>query len=167
MLNPEITLLSEKKLVGFQRTMSFAQNHTAELWLKFMSARHEIIGKLSGDLYSVEVYPSPNFFMTFNPHTEFQKWAAIEVENADQRPAGMETLLLPSGLYAVFIYRGHAKNAATFYRQIFGEWLPVSGYSLDDRPHFALMGAAYNNNADDSEETIWIPIVSTTNSHQG
>jgi AraC family transcriptional regulator len=64
---------------------------------------------------------------------------------------------LPSGLYAVFDYKG-SSNDQSIFLYIFGSWLPNSGYNLDDRPHFEVLGNKYKNNDPTSEEEIWIPI---------
>ena len=167
MLQPVIEIISEKKLVGYNATMSFSNNRTTELWKKFMPVRKQITTAVNSELYSIEIYPSPTFFTSIDPLLNFQKWAAVEVQDFSNIPGDMERVSIPSGLYAKFTFRGKATNAASFYQQIFEEWLPTSGYALDDRPHFAHMGAGYQNNADDSEETIWIPIKSTANSNQG
>ncbi len=70
----------------------------------------------------------------------------------------METIVTPTGLYAVFIHKGPASEGKKTYEFIFGVWLPESDYELDNRPHFAVMGEKYKNNAPDSEEELWIPI---------
>lgn len=44
------------------------------------------------------------------------------------------------------------------FRNIFGVWLPASGYTLDRRPHFEVLGEKYKNADPNSEEEIWIPI---------
>jgi AraC family transcriptional regulator len=36
--------------------------------------------------------------------------------------------------------------------------LPASGYELDDRPHFEILGERYKNNDPDSEEELWFPV---------
>ncbi|MGK2861531.1 MAG: GyrI-like domain-containing protein [Chitinophagaceae bacterium] len=41
---------------------------------------------------------------------------------------------------------------------IFNTWLPPSGYDLDNRPHFEILGEKYKNDDPLSEEEIWIPI---------
>jgi AraC family transcriptional regulator len=41
---------------------------------------------------------------------------------------------------------------------MFREWLPASGYELDDRPHFEILGERYKNNDPDSEEELWFPV---------
>ena len=69
----------------------------------------------------------------------------------------MEKFTLEGGLYAVFDYKGLPGNPEIF-QYIFTEWLPGSGYLLDNRPHFEVIGAKYKANSPESEEEIWIPI---------
>jgi AraC family transcriptional regulator len=157
-MQPRIEILAEKKLIGQRVSMSFANNKTAVLWQSFMPQRKEIENSIGIALFSLEVYDSISFFADFNPLKEFYKWAAVEVTNWVDIPAGMEVLLLPGGLYAVFIYQGLASEGQKTYEYIFRDWLPPSDFVLDDRPHFALMGEKYKNNDPNSEEEIWIPI---------
>ena len=70
----------------------------------------------------------------------------------------MVTIKIPEGLYAVFLYKGKASEAPKTYQYIFGNWIPNSDHTLDDRPHFALMGKKYKNEDPNSEEELWIPI---------
>ena len=75
------------------------------------------------------------YFENFNTNNEFEKWAAVEVTDFDTVPEEMETMILPIGLYAVFLYNGSSTDVTVF-NYIFETWLPKSEYSLDDRPHF-------------------------------
>jgi AraC family transcriptional regulator len=152
-----IETLAEKKLIGKHITMSYIENKTFELWCDFMPRRKEIKNSIDTDLYSLEVYPV-GYFDNFKPADEFEKWAAIEVYDFDEIPPEMESLLIPSGLYAVFIHKGAATEAHKTYNAIFIEWLPNSPYTVDDRPHFAIMGRKYKKDNPESEEEIWIPI---------
>lgn len=152
-----ILTLAEKKLIGKHVTMSFAENKTFQLWNSFMPVRKEIKKSVDSDLYSLEVFPV-GYFDRFNPENTFEKWAAVEVENFDFIPSEMETLIIPSGLYAVFIHRGPQSEGHKTYNAIFTEWLPNSEYSVDYRPHFAVMNEKYKKEDPDSEEEIWIPI---------
>jgi len=152
-----IQTIPQKHFIGKYQTMSFAENKTFELWRNFMPYRKEITNAIGTELYSMEVYPN-GYFNNFNPANAFEKWAAVEVVNLDYVPAGMETLTARAGLYAVFIHKGPASNGPITYQYIFQTWLPASGYLLDERPHFALMGDKYKPEAADSEEEIWIPI---------
>lgn len=151
-----IEQLQEKKLIGKRMTMSFAANTTADLWKSFMPRRHEIAQGVGQELYSIQIYPE-NFFKNFNPTTPFEKWAAIEVSDAHSIPPAMETTILPTGLYAAFLYKGPAGSPLPF-QYILQSWLPASDYELDARPHFELLGEKYKNNDPDSEEEIWIPV---------
>lgn len=152
-----IEKITAKNLVGRRMKMSFVNNTTAELWKSFMPERKAIHDSTNEYLYSLQVYP-PSFFDNFNPQTEFEKWALVEVNDLTHIPAGMEAFILPAGLYAVFLYKGAANDGARVFQYILQTWLPASAYTLDDRPHFELLGEKYKNNASDSEEEIWIPI---------
>lgn len=154
---PVIKTISAKKLIGFNLNMSFIDNKTAELWRGFMPRRKEIANTISNDMYSLQVY-NENFFSQFNPAAEFKKWALIEVADFNTVPEGMETFDLEGGMYAVFYYKGNPANAARVFGYIMKEWLPQSGYVLDNRPHFEVLGEKYKNGSDESEEEIWIPI---------
>lgn len=154
---PKIEILREKQLAGKRLQMSFTNNRTAELWRGFMPLRNAIHNTVGKDLYSIEVYGA-DFFQNFDPTKEFEKWAAVEVSDTQNLPPEIELLTIPEGRYAVFFYKGRASEGEAIYRYIHSEWLPASGYELDNRPHFALMGAKYKNNDPESEEEIWIPI---------
>ena len=156
-MQPEIKTITEKKLAGRWLRMSLAGNRTAELWQQFMQRRKEITNTAGPDLYSVEVY-DPTYFEHFDLKNEFEKWAAVEVMDFSAVPAGWETIVIPGGVYAVFLHKGTAHQAAATYQYIFSTWLPNAGYLLDNRPHLAVMGAKYKNDDPDSEETLWIPI---------
>ncbi len=157
-MEPRFETLKEKKLVGKQKRMSFANNTTKELWHGFIPRRNEIKNNVSEELFSLEIYDNILFFKNFNPANEFAKWAAIEVSNFNHVPNEMETMIIPSGSYAVFIHKGPASEGAKTYNYIFSEWMPKSNYDLDERPHFALMNGKYKNDDPNSEEEIWIPV---------
>ncbi len=156
---PRFETIKEKKLLGMRRAMSFADNTTFELWSSFMPRRHEITNAIGTELVSMQVYP-PGFWRNVDIHAPFDKWAACEVSASDTVPAGMEAYTIPKGLYAVFFYKGHPANAREVFTYILGQWLPSSGYILDERPHFEILGEKYNHNSPDSEEEIWIPVKS-------
>ena len=136
--------------------MSFADYRVGELWKSFMSRRKEIANTLTNDLISIAVY-KPTHFTDFKPTNEFERWATVEVSDFNNVPTEMETFVLPSGLYAVFDFKGLDTDHSIF-QYILGTWLPDSDYDLDQRPHFEILGDKYKNNDPTSEEEIWIPI---------
>ena len=154
---PAIHTIPTKKLVGKSLTMSLTNIKTHELWKSFMPLRKIIANAVDDNRHSFQLYPE-NYFNPYNPSAEFVKWAAVEVHDFNSVPDGMETLTIPGGLYAVFQYKGNPANGYVVFKSIFTDWLPTSGYGLDNRPHFEVLGAKYQNGSDDSEEEIWIPI---------
>ena len=157
-VEPRIEILTEKKLVGKRMKMTFSNNKTGELWKNFMQRRKEIKNNLTSELISMQVYDQSFDFEIFDQDAPFEKWAAVEVLNFDSIPKEMETFTLPGGLYAIFVHKGAVSSGPETFRYIFGTWLPNSEYSLDNRPHFEIIGERYKNEDPDSEEEVWIPI---------
>jgi AraC family transcriptional regulator len=160
-MEPLIETLEEKKLIGQCITTSLTETRVVELWKGFMQRRKEIEHTIGTDLYSVQTFDN-NYWTNFNPANTFEKWASIEVANFDHVPDNMETLIIPNGLYAVFIHKGLPSDGPKTFQYIFGTWLPNSKYTVDDRPHFGVMGAKYSNTDPSSEEKLWIPIKRTS-----
>jgi len=157
-MHPRLENIPDKKLLGMRLRMTLAQNQTAELWRSLMARRREIKNKLNDDFISMQIFDQSFDFRNFNENTVFEKWAAVEVTDFDSIPEGLESTVLKGGLYAVFLHRGAAPAGEKSFRYIFGTWLPSSGYDLDDRPHFEVLGEKYKNDHPDSEEEIWIPV---------
>ncbi len=154
-MQPRIETLKEKKLVGVKMKMSLAEDGTFALWQSFMPRLKEIADRTSDDKFSMQIYEDAAALGDFR--REFEKWAAVEVEDFAEVTGDLETFVLRGGLYAVFDYKGEGADGHIF-KYIFTEWLPASRYALDDRPHFEILGEKYKNGDPNSEEQIWIPI---------
>ena len=157
---PQILQIPAKKLVGISLEMSLADNKTFALFSSFMPNRDQITNAVNPDIYEV-LYYNTSYFKSFNPNTVFTKWATLEVHDYQIIPKTMNTLDMEGGLYAVFTYKGLSKDFGKFMQNIFSQWLPHSGYQLDHRPHFNVLGNRYKNNHPDSEEDVYIPIKKT------
>ena len=153
-----IEKIEGKKLVGIWNSMSIADNKTAALWQAFMPRCRELKNRSNTNLISMQVYDAATDFARYNPQALFQNWAAAEVENFDAVPPGMETYQLPAGTYAVFIHKGLPSDFGKTAAYIFGSWLPQSGYEVDARPHFAVMGPGYKPDDPNAEEEVWMPV---------
>lgn len=156
-METRLEILEEKKFVGRRQIMSMQDNQTYALWSSFMPHVKKIPHRIGSELYSIEIYPAA-YFENYHPEATFEKWAAVEISSQSALPEGMESLNTARGRYAVFVHRGPASTAPQTYQYIFGEWLPASGYQLDHRPHFAIMGEQYKNDDLESEEELWIPV---------
>lgn len=154
---PKIITIDKKKLVGNAIEMSLVDNKTFELFSAFMPKKKHIKNALSTDVFEVLVY-DVNYLKNFNPTNTFTKWVTVEVGSYDAIPETMESLDLNKGLYAVFNYKGLAKDFGTLMQYIYTEYIPKSKYKLDSRPHFNVLGEKTKRNSPDSEETVWIPI---------
>ncbi len=159
MKDPEIIEMEPKKLVGISLHTSLADDKTALLWKRFMKYKKNITNAKSDDLFSVQVYDEGFMSGQFNSQSVYEKWAALEVEDYSDLQENMKGLKLPGGLYAVFTHEGTSKEFAETAKFIFDEWIPASEYSLDNRPHFEVLGEEYKGPENpDSKEKIWIPI---------
>ena len=154
-MKPQIKTYPATKFIGKNLSFTYADYRAFELWSSFMPRRKEILNTIGTDLYNIQINPE-NF--DFSSNTPFVKWAAVPVSNFDFVPAGMETLEIPEGIYAVFNYKGDQSNAAAFFKAVYTEWLPASEHELDYHPQFEILGKKYKNNDPNSEEEIWIPI---------
>ena len=159
MKDPEIVEIEAKKLVGISLHTSLADDKTSILWKRFMRQKKDITNTKSDDLFSVQVYDEGFMAGQFNSQSIFEKWAALEVKDYSELQEGMKGLKLPGGLYAVFTHEGTSKEFAKTAKFIFEQWIPSSEYSLDNRPHFEVLGEDYKGPENpDSKENIWIPI---------
>lgn len=155
----EILEIKAKKLVGIKVITSLADDKTSLLWKRFMQSRKAIENTVNQDLFSVQLYGENFINGEFDSQSVFEKWAAMEVTDFSMIPKGLQELEIPPGLYAVFTHKGTANEFARTSKLIFEEWLPASEYSLDDRPHFEVLGKEYKGPENpDSREKIWIPV---------
>ena len=151
-MHPKFITCSEKKIVGMKSSMRHNQyEFIVSLWQGFMPRKKEIRTTRTNALIAVQVYSDFN-----DTEKPFDIWAGVEVSNLDNVPAGMIPFLIEEGDYAVFVHTG--MDAAKTYQRIMSEWLPNSGYEIDDRPHFQIMGDRYKNGSAASEEDFYIPI---------
>jgi AraC family transcriptional regulator len=152
-MEAKIIELGPKKFIGIWMMMSLSDNKTSDLWRWFMPRLGEINNRVSGEFISLQNY-GENW--TFSPDKPFKKWALVEVSSVGDTPADMEAYELQGGKYAVFTHHGPASKAPATMKHIFIEWLPESGYSLDNREHFEVLPENYNPMDPNATEEIWI-----------
>lgn len=121
------------------------------LWKQFMPRKNEITNCSNNDLIALQNYSD---FSNFEK--PFDIWACAEVSHLNTIPNGFEFFVIPTGEYAVFPHKG--MDASATYQKIMTEWLPNSGYQIDDRPHFQVMGEKYKQGNPDSEEDFYVPV---------
>ncbi|HQZ97614.1 MAG TPA: GyrI-like domain-containing protein [Pyrinomonadaceae bacterium] len=157
-MEPKIVEINELCLVGMNIRTSHAENRTFELWSAFKPRVKEIANRVSQDFYSVQIFDKGSNFENFTPMTKFEKWAAVEVSDQEKPPDQMSILIVPAGLYAVFIHHGLPSQFAATAAFIHGKWIPESEFEVGQRPHFDLMGPDYRHDDPNAQEEIWVPI---------
>lgn len=151
-MNPKIISINKKMVVGMQSKMRHGEyGNIVKLWKSFMPFRKHIKNAVNQDLIAMQIYEDLNI-----PQNSFEIWACAEVLSLDDIPENMSSCSISQGEYAVFIQKG--MDASATYQRIITEWLPDSGYEIDDRPHFQVMGEKYKNGSPDSEEDFYVPI---------
>jgi AraC family transcriptional regulator len=153
-----VETIAEKKVLGKQMITNLALNNMPIIFQSFMPCVKNIVNRVNADIISMQIYNPALDLNTFNANTNFQKWAACEVTTFDNHLPELETFIILSGLYAIFLHKGNSMQAAQTFGYIFGTWLPESVYVLDNRPHFEILGSKYIRNSSESEEEVWIPI---------
>ncbi|MFC0524448.1 GyrI-like domain-containing protein [Pontibacillus salicampi] len=156
-MEPTITNIPSKLLVGMKKDMTFRNDKTSELWRSFMARRQEIEHRVNEYYFNVQVYEHKLDWNRVSLDTPIQKWAAVEVEGI-RLPEGMDALELQGGWYAVFVHRGPASTFMNTLRFIFETWLPASRYELDHREHFEKLQENYHPQDEKAVEEVWIPI---------
>ena len=151
-MNPRIIKLQEKKVIGIKSQM-LQQDYgkIVALWKQFIPRHLEIKNRANREFIALQEY---THFGNFE--VPFDIWACAEVLNLDIIPDAMTSKTIPDGLYAVFLHKG--MNARATYQRIMTQWLPNSGYTIDNRPHFQVMGEKYQNGSPDSEEDFYVPV---------
>lgn len=154
-----IEIIEKKLLVGKHVEMSYINDGTMALWQSFMPARQQIQNRVDSSYYSMQIYPSRFDYSSFNSDIKFTKWAAVEVADHDHIPSQMEGYTLEAGTYGVFTHVGPASKFEQSIRYIHEIWLPESGYEIDERERFEILGEGYNPLDEKATEEIWIPII--------
>lgn len=80
-MNPRIEAIPEKKLIVIRSKMTPSNNKykTPELWRQFMYKRKEVTNRVNTDYYSMKVFGATIDFKNFDPNTEFEQCAVVEV----------------------------------------------------------------------------------------
>jgi len=126
------------------------------LWSEYLPRKQEIPHRLSStDLgictrlpdESKRTHPEELFYL-----------AGAEVTQAGDIPAGMMTIQVPVGRYAVFTHQGQLDALEHTMRYIYREWLPASGCKLRPAPDIETYDHRFNPCSDQSEMGIWIPV---------
>lgn len=161
MMHFRIQNIEDLLVVGMKTRASVLtiNEQTKRLAKLFMPRRHEVNSRIGNHVFSIQDYG--NDYSPDNLNLEFDKWIAVEVQNFQGLPDGMDSLVIKSGTYAVFSFKGAVSEFPKSRAYIFEEWLPNSEYQLDKKAHFEILNEDYSKNLQQITEEIWIPIKKT------
>lgn len=154
-----IQVIKDRLIIGMKTKASVLtiNEKTRQLAKRFMPRRHEVNSRIGKHVFSIQDYGRNYSFV--NAHSKFDKWVAVEVQNADNMPKGMDSFVIKSGTYVVFSFKGAISEFPKSRAYIFEAWLPNSGYQLDHKAHFEILSEDYSKDLQQIEEDIWIPIL--------
>lgn len=155
----EVKEIATKHIVGIHVRTSMQNDVTYKAWQAFMPRRREVANAIGTHLISMQVFDEPvTAANNSDKEVFFDNWAAVEVANLSQVPQGMEGYTIQGGKYAVFTHRGEDSKFFESINYFYTQWLPQSGYEVDDRAQFEILGEKYKTNHPESEEEVWIPL---------
>lgn len=157
MNQPKLVDLPKTELVGIRIQTCMAKNETRALWERFQKLLVVSGIFLEIEKYSIQIFDPQATISTLTPQTEFEKWAAVESKHFPTVPSEMDTITL-TGKYAVFLHKGLPSDFPKTAGFIFGQWMPNSNFSVDNRPHFEIMPVGYSPFDPNAEEEIWVPV---------
>jgi len=147
------------KIVGVERYTGVGISAIQEAWEEFGKRIPEIQHKIEPvTVYGFEDY-SHDFDLNAGGFPKFYYIAALEVDSLDDIPAGMVGKEVTACHCAVFRYQGPVEGISTFFRYIYDEWLPASGYMLDPRINADFERPQPHGDNGEADEEIWLPVV--------
>lgn len=150
-MEPKFVTRSAFTLVGMTMRVKPQGKVPGQLWDEFGPRMSEIQHTiLTGVAYGV----SDNMEMATG---QFDYSAGLEVDSTADMPAGMVALDVPAQTYAVFSCT--IPTIRETYQDIYGIWLPTSGYVRAPGPELELYSEAFNSRDPASVFDVYIPVL--------
>lgn len=147
---PKIVKKESFTVVGMKYHGQALKNEIPQLWQTFMGRMGEVKNIVGcGNSFGVS--------LNFDEQSkEFDYIAAYEVSPAEDVPADLVTLEIPSAEYAVFICT--LPTIKQVYEHIYGVWMPQSGHQRAAGPEFEFYDEKFDPSNPASEMSVYIPI---------
>ena len=148
-MEPKIVTKPAFTVVGMKYRGENKNNEIAQIWQEFIprmkeikhTSNDEVSYGVCSDLEDIDV---------------FEYVAGMEVDSAAEIPEGMVSWGVPEQKYAVFACTLATLHAA--YEHAFQTWLPQSGYQRGDSYDFELYDTTSDEEEENLELSIYIPI---------
>ena len=83
---------------------------------------------------------------------------AVALSRDAPAPAGFDTVSVAAHRYLVFKHVGHVSGVSATFMAIFGEWLPRSGYTMDEAPLLERYTEKFDGRTGRGEIEILVPV---------
>lgn len=149
------------KVVGIERYTDKGLPAIREAW-DAIGPRYQEIKHIATPpiAYGVEDYKR-DFDMNAGGFPKYYYLAGFEVTDLADIPDGMTGREIPASTnFAVFDYSGPMANLHEFFKYIYGEWMPASGYKMDNSLAFDF--ERYPEKMTDPQNMrveIWVPVI--------
>ncbi|WP_378186002.1 GyrI-like domain-containing protein [Aquimarina sp. W85] len=151
---PKIRELEERYLLGRSLQITTGSPELQKHWKSFITDLVRHFGEKPSEFYAVHEYDTG-----FSGIGVYTTWATIPYVKNLSGLKDMNKVKIEKGVYAIFTHHG---PTSTFYKTlnyIHNDWLPKSGYSINQRKHFEYMGKEYLGPENPlSKELIYIPV---------
>jgi AraC family transcriptional regulator len=155
-MKPRIVAHTPFVVVGMRIVTKPMSPEIPELWSRFVQREHEINGVLE---------PSATYGvmqMEAGATGGLSYLAGLSVsDQAASVPAGMISVTIPAGQYAVFEFP--LSEIGSAFDFIFNSWLPSSGYAQTGSPMFERYGEDFDPTVPSSRMEAHIPVVASAN----
>jgi AraC family transcriptional regulator len=119
-------------------------------WQRFHDLADAIPGRAGDMAYGV--------CCDFREDGRFDYVCGVAVTRADDMPAGVSTVRIPSANYLVFRHTGHVSGISATWRAIMDDWLPASGVRMGSGHCFERYGSDFDGERGEGVVEIWIPV---------
>jgi AraC family transcriptional regulator len=155
-MEPRIVERPAFHLIGMaERFTPATTSRIPELWARFVPRIADVPDRVGGHTFGVCVDADPATI----EDAGFRYVAAVEVARAGVPPDGLIALAVPASRYAVFTHTGHVSRVGDTVKQVWGTWLPASGYRTLAAPDFELYDPArWDPSTGEGEVDYYVPV---------
>ncbi|MFM0645962.1 AraC family transcriptional regulator [Paraburkholderia bryophila] len=121
-------------------------------WQRFNAYGGKVPGQVSGVAYGVGY--------NADEAGNFDYLCGVEVTDFSALPAEFSRVRIPAQRYAVFSHREHVSVIRRTMNTIWNQWLPASGHTPADAPHFERYDEKFDPISGMGGLEIWLPLKS-------
>lgn len=119
-------------------------------WQRFNAYFGKVPGQVGGVAYGVGY--------NADEAGNFDYLCGVEVTDFSALPAEFSRVRIPAQRYAVFSHREHVSTIRRTMNTIWNQWLPASGHTPADAPHFERYDEKFDPSSGMGGLEIWLPL---------